>query len=1111
MRRKNLTRTGAAAVAVLSVLATSATATSAAEPAKSFTAAGRTWTATPLTGTLVRGAKSTTGKLAKSDPALLKSTSTKLTSVVVKLDYDALASYRGDVADLPATSPAVTGKPIDPDGSAGRKYAAYTGKMEKAFTTALQRKLPQARLGRSLQTVYGGVSVRLPENEAKSLLAMPGVAAVQADTVNKPLTDASANFIGAPTVYSALHDNKTAGKGVIIGVLDTGAWPEHPSYVDPGTLPAVPPTTDGTPRPCTFGDNPLTPANDPFRCNRKLISGQPFLDTYNAVNEDGVFADSARDSGGHGTHTSTTAGGGQVAHAPLLGVDRGPIHGIAPGASIAMYKVCDVEGCFSSDSVGAVQRAILDGVKVINYSISGGADPYSDPVEMAFLDAYAAGIFVAASAGNSGPGAATAEHGGPWVTTVAASTQTRDFESTVTLAGGGASATLVGASVTTGITSPTPLVLASAAPYGDALCTTPAAAGTFTGKIVICKRGGNGRIEKGFNVKQGGAVGMLLYNGTETDLETDNHFLPAVHLAPEAGGALLAFVAAHPGATASFTAGKKSTGQSDVMASFSSRGPVGDWLKPDVTAPGVQILAGNTPVPDEVAGGAPGQLYQAIAGTSMSSPHVAGAAALVFALHPKWTPGQIKSALETTATRKVVKEDGVTPADPFDQGGGRIDLTKAGNPGLTFDETAAKYLALATDPLDRIDANVPSVNAPTMPGLVTTTRVAKNVTGHRVTYRVRTTAPKGASITVAPDVFSIPAGGSRRLSITIAATQVPDGQYFGQIDLNQVGGRLDLHLPVAFNHRQGTVKLAQACTPSTIARGSATSTCTVSAENTSLDPTRATATSIVDSKLRVTSATGATKVGSHLVTKAGDLGARKLGEPTIAPGAGPAGYLPLDQFGITPTAVGDEDILNLNVPSYDFAGESFSAVGITSNGYAVAGGGTSADVTFEPQTLPDPTPPNAVMAPYWTDLDGTGAPGVLAGSLNDGVNTWVVVEWRVNLYGTSDQKVFQEWIGVNGTEDVSFAYDPDNLPGDAPAEAGLTVGAENSAGSAGAQITGPPTTDLVVTSTPGAAGGKLSYSFKVAGDRRGVGNVTTAVTSPAVRGITVKVDKVTVN
>ncbi len=278
----------------------------------------------------------------------------------------------------------------------------------------------------------------------------------------QPLSDSSPAFIGAPAVYSKLGGAPSSGKGVIVGVLDSGPWPEHPQFAAPAGLPAPPAKADGTARTCDFGDNPVTPAADVFTCDNKLISGQPFLDTYNAVVGGEVYPDSARDSNGHGTHTATTSAGGPVADANPLGISRGPIHGVAPAAHIAVYKVCGAEGCYQSDSAQAVAQRVLDGVRVINFSISGGADPYSDPVEPAFLDAYAAGVFVAASAGNAGPGAATADHLSPWVTTVAASTQTRTFRSTISLSGG---TTLTGASVTEGV----PAQPASGAGVGPAV------------------------------------------------------------------------------------------------------------------------------------------------------------------------------------------------------------------------------------------------------------------------------------------------------------------------------------------------------------------------------------------------------------------------------------------------------------------------------------------------------------------------------------------------------------------------------------------------------------------------------------------------------------------
>lgn len=1070
------------------------------------------WTATPLTGgEPVQGAKSSTGKLARSDEGLLKSTSGATVNVMVKLDYDSFAAYQGDLKGLPATSPAKTGKALDVKSGDAKKYQGHIEDVENTFLTELAKVVPSAKAGQKLRTVYGGLALRIPANKAAALLKLPGVAAVQEDKPEQLLTDSSADFMGAPAIYNKLGGSSSSGKGVVVGILDSGAWPEHPQFADPGTLPAVPATKDGAARVCNFGDNPLTPAADPFACNRKLIGGAPFLDTYNAVFPGEYFPTSARDSNGHGTHTATTSAGGPVANASVLGINRGPLHGIAPAAHVSVYKVCGVEGCFPSDSAQAVGRAILDGVRVINFSISGGTSPYSDPVELAFLDAYSAGVLVSASAGNAGPGAATVNHVGPWVTTVAASTQTRTFQSTITLSGsGGATATLKGASITGGLPSALPVVRASAPPYSNGLCTAPAPAGLFTGKIVVCERGA-GRIMKGFNVLQGGAAGMILYNSSPLDVMTDNHWLPSVHVDKPEGDALLTFLSANAGATASFTQGTKTTWQGDRITTFSSRGPGGDFLKPDVTAPGLHILAGQTPVLEGPAGGPSNNLYQVIAGTSMSSPHVAGSAALLFALNPSWTPGQVKSAMETTAKTSVTKQDGVTPADPFDTGGGRVDLTKAGDPGLTLDETGANFLAAADDSLNRIDLNLPSVNAPIMPGLITAKRTVTNVTNQTLTFNASGTTVAGANISVLPPKFTVKAGKTATFDVVITAPDLPEGQYFGQVNLKQAGGSRNLHLPVAFVRKEGAVPVEQTCVPDTIARNTGESTCTVSVQNDTLQDAEITAVSTLNSKLRLNSVTGATKIGTQIATAQATLAARQPDRPGIAPGTGPAPYLPLDDFGISPIAIGDEQAINFTVPAFQYAGRTYTRIGIVSNGYTVAGGSSgSTDISFEPQTLPDPATPNNVLAPYWTDLDGSGAPGVFAGTLTDGVNDWLVIEWRVNLYGTTDTKVFQQWIGLNGTEDITYTYDSANLPGDPPAGYGLTVGAENNDGTAGGQITGPPTEDLRVTSTPGAPGGNLSYTMKIKGITAGTGTVTTGTSTPQVKGVTIEVDKITV-
>jgi Subtilase family/Fibronectin type-III domain/PA domain len=1082
-----------------------ATATIALPSAVDATTTASGFTATALTASdTITMAKSTSGRSAVTDPALLGRTDATPVNVVVKLDYDATASYKGDITGLAATSPSVTGEKLTGDSGAEQAYENYTGQLDKSFRQELAAAVPAATAGESLQRVYGGVAVQVPANQVSKVLSLDGVAAVQSNELNHLDTIESPEFIGAPAVWDQVGGQDLAGSGVIFGDLDSGLWPEHPMVADTGVLGTPPPTASGTPRVCDFGDNPTTPAADEFACNNKVIGGQPFLATYGAVVGfgDEPFPDSARDSNGHGTHTTTTAAGNAVDSAPIFGIDRGPASGVAPGAWVIEYKVCGIEGCFSTDSAAAVEQAILDGVNVINFSISGGAQPFSDVVELAFLDAYNAGITVAASAGNSGPGAGTTDHHGPWLITVAASTQSREFQSTLTVNGGADSATFVGTSLTPGIAAETPIVLAEAIAPGNRDCLTPLAAGSATGVIVACHRT-PGRIQKGVNVQAGGAVGMILYNQPLADTESDNHFLPAIHLAD--GTDFLAFVAAHPGGvTGTFTDGVKADGQGDVMASFSSRGPGGQFLKPDITAPGVQVLAGNTPVPDEVAGGAPGQYYQAIAGTSMSSPHIAGSAILMKALHPDWSPGAIKSSLMTTSTTDVVKEDLVTPADPFDFGAGRVDLTQSGSAPIIFEETGKNMFDLGQKDLTAVNLNLPSINVPTMPGTVTVTRTATNVSGKDYKFDVSTTAPKGSKIKVSPNSGRIKPGRSQTFQITISSN-APTGQYFGEIDFSARRSP-DLHLPVAFFNQQGSVTLAQSCDPTSIAQRQ-TTTCTVTAQNNSTGPSLVSVTSAVSDNLEIVSATGATvnRRKNTAQTAAVTLAGPADGIPAIAPGETPGpGFLDLADF-FSPNAVGDEQILNFNVPAFVYGGDTYSRIGIDSNGYIVVGGSTSAadNVCCVLQTFPNPAPPNNVLAPYWTDLDGTGAPGIRAGTLTDGTNTWIVVQWDVNIWGTTDARQMQVWIGVGTAQDISYAYGPGTLGMDAPADPGLSIGAESKNGTEGANIEGPPTSSYVVTSTAGTPGESLVATLVVKGTDRGTGMLTSTMVSDVVAGKTI--------
>lgn len=995
--------------------------------------------------------RTSTSRLAQTDQTLLGRTDADPVPVIVKLDHDPVASYRGGIAGYVATSPAATGRSLRGD-TAEVAYEEYLAKQERKFTDALEERVPTARIGHRLRTVYGGVALIVPANRIKDLLEIESVVAVHKDELRQTLTDSSTQFIGVNQIGNGRDD----GRGVIVGVLDTGAWPEHPSFADQGDLGEPPPLAGGKTRTCDFGDG--------FKCNNKLISGEMFLESYLTVHKDETFK-TARDSDGHGTHTASTAAGNMLDSAKVFGVERGPVRGVAPAAWISVYKVCGLQGCMSSDATMAVAQAIRDGVRVINYSISGGVDPFTDPVEMAFLDAYAAGVFVAASAGNSGPGPGTVNHVSPWVTTVAASTQRRAFSSTLTLDNG---ESFTGASITAGV-GPAPVAR-------NGKCLEPAKPGTFAGKIVLCERGVNARAEKGWNVKKGGAVGMILYNPTLQDVGTDNHWLPTIHLPDDA---ILSHLdgSASDEVKATIGPGERVDGQADVMAAFSSRGPGGLSLKPDVTAPGMQILAGHTPVPDNVAGGPEGEQFQAIAGTSMSSPHVAGSAALLAARHPLWTPGQLKSALMTTAVTDLVKEDLTTAADPLDFGAGRIAVDKAITPGLTVSDTAIRMWQFAGDALRAVDLNLPSINIPVMPGRVTTSRTFVNDTAQSQTYAVKTS---GDDVTADRSQVAIPPGGSASIKVTVSSRANDSKWRFGHVSLTPQGADLPpLHLPVAYRAAQGKVALTSTCEPAKVTVGGSAQ-CRIQAVNDGYDDTTVTVSSTFDASLR------------PMATPA-----RTAALPGIRPGVPNLSTVDGRRFkklDVDPDPIGDEEMITYDVPAFTYAGQRHHRLSVTSNGYLVVGEGSGQDILPEAPERSSDERPNNVLAPYWADLDGTGEQGIRVASLHADGRKWIVIDWHVKHFGTADRVNFQVWLAAGNTEEIRFTYGKSGSGGTASAENALGQGESRPASRH----------DVAVKSTGGRAGGTLDYTLTVQGVSASPdSSFTTSMTSQEVPGTTV--------
>ena len=1019
----------------------------------------------------------------------------RLVSLIVTLRDQPLAAYNGSLPGLAPTNPRLTGRPkLEAGATESQDYLAYLQDKQKTFEARLVTTYPSVRVLHHYLVTINGLSMLLPASQVQALAEMPEVEAVYPDELVQIDTDASPEFINAPEAWSQMGGVEQAGEGVVIGIIDTGVWPEHPSLADPDPAgkPYTPPL-DG-PYPCHFGST--VPGDVPFTCNNKLIGAYRFMSTYDFVVglQPGEFP-SARDSDGHGTHTSTTAAGNAGVEASLLGSDLGLVSGIAPRAHLIAYKVCGGPdgSCYQSDSVSAIDQAVLDGVDVINYSIGGGLDPYDDIVEMAFLGAYKAGVFVAASAGNNGPDPDTVVHRAPWVTTVAASTQSRAFVGHIRLTSGDEALDLKGVSITGGHSGRVVL----AADYGDGMCSQPFPPGTWTqGEIVVCARGGVARVVKGFNLMAGGAGGMVLYNPTLQGLNADNHYLPTIHLEAPAGMALLDFMARHDQVSGSIQGGIRQFDHGDHLAVFSARGGSGQNLgisKPDISAPGVEILAGYTPRPAFTNGGVPGQLFQVDSGTSMSSPHVAGSAALLKAIHPEWTPGQIKSALMTTAqVAGVFKEDGVTLADPFDDGSGRLDLSFAGEAGLTFDESGENFIALK----DRLwMANYPSLYLPGMPGKVVVDRTVHNEMDTYACWHTSVEVPLDLKVSV-PQKICLPAGENETFHITLQAGEVPVGET-RHARLYLQHDQQVLNFPITIVRQQPLVTLEKACQPEFLAEDDHTQ-CSLTLTNLAFEDATVSLKDFLPEQLELEkdSLVGGSAHDDRIYFEGTLRGAQPVQVKTVVSSqASPVGYLPLGDFHPLQVSTSDESITNYIVPSFKYAGEIYDTIGIVSNGYIVVGGGDNGDVNFLNTDLPDPALPNSLLAPFWTDLNPGAGGRVLIITVTDGLHSWIVVEWEaVPNYNDHRPNTFQVWIQYDGEEQISFTYGPEITNGD---DGYLTVGAENHLGNSGQAVyfngvgvlpqPSFPNGDyeVAVFSQPGEPGGIHEITYQAEGEKEG--------------------------
>ncbi|TRV76902.1 S8 family serine peptidase [Streptomyces sp. 130] len=816
---------------------------------------------------------------------------------LVTLADQPLATYDGGVDGLSATKPAQGGK-LDVTSAAAKRYRTHLTDEQ----THVAKKVG-ATVRQHYAVTTNTFSARLDARQLLRLARTEGVVHIAPDRFHHATDDRnSTDFLGLSGrkgLWNALGGTAEAGKGIVIGDIDTGIWPESASFDAPALTSRKPsgkdryrPYLDGTTTvmhkadggtfkgTCQSGDD-FTAAD----CNEKIISaryfGDSWLRTVPESNRAGYV--SPRDSQGHGTHTASTAAGNAGVRATVGGEDLGTVSGVAPAASIAVYKALwqsrngAQDGGLTSDLVAAIDQAVADGVDVINYSLGGMYESgYDEPTQVALRNAAAAGVFVATAGGNAGPGASTLDNTAPWTTTVAAGTIASPT-GTVTL-GNDKSYTGVSTTVHRAV-GPAPLVLGSAVRVtgADATDAGYCVAGTLdparaAGKIVVCDRGVNGRVDKSAEVKRAGGIGVVLVNTRDQSTDGDLHSLPVVHINTPDANDVRAY-AATDGATAALAEG----GTPDVypqVTGFSSRGPSlignGDLLKPDITAPGATILAAVSPV------GNNGHDFDYYSGTSMATPHIAGLAALYLSEHPTWSPMSIKSAMMTTAT-PTKTADGADSRDAFAQGAGEVDARAMLRPGLVYDSGERDWLAYlegvgvdtgtGTEAVDPSDLNYPSI---AIGDLFDKQTVTRTVTATEAgTYRARVDLP-GVKATVRPPVlhFSHP-GQKRTFTVTLDVTTAQAGRP-DTGSLTWTSGRTTVRSPIVVTPQSvrapAEIKGSGAAGRTTFPVTSATGTLTATAYGPVSSPVTEgtlTGTQEIDYDVKIPAGTKASQITVH--------------------------------------------------------------------------------------------------------------------------------------------------------------------------------------------------------------------------------------------------------
>ncbi|XP_074348967.1 subtilisin-like protease SBT4.4 [Apium graveolens] len=671
------------------------------------------------------------------------------------------------------------------------------------------------RLVRSYARSFNGFAATLTSKEVQELSGRKEVVSVFQSRKFKLQTTRSWDFIG---LHESVKRVPSVESDVIVGLIDTGIWPESESFSDKGFGPP-PKKWKGA---CLGGKN--------FKCNKKLIGAR----YYNKTDKTG-----ARDVDGHGTHTASTAAGGFVRGANFYGLGKGNARGGVPSARIAAYKVCSPDGCEGHYILAAFDDAIADGIDILSVSlgISFGIGPYDDAVAIGSFHAMKQGVLTVQAAGNDGPFPLTVSSIVPWLLSVAASTTDRRIIDRFTLGNG---ETLIGSSINSFELNNTmfPLVSGRDALKHAELCDVDSAMNCESqclderlvkGKIVVC----NSPYQL-IKIGETHGFGSIFISDSVEYNVPQVLSLPATIIDTQLGNKLISYINSTKMPRVSI---RKSEEIKDltapVVASFSSRGPnayIPDILKPDITAPGVNILAAYSPLgpvsDDKNDKRSVNFIFES--GTSMACPHVAGSAAYVKSFHPNWSPSAIQSALMTTAWRMNATKH--TDRE-FAYGAGHVNPVRAVDPGLVYEAFEADYLNFLCTvgfTLDQIktisgDKNVSckktvkgsfgkELNYPTItarvkektPLNISFPRTVTNVGHANSTYRVKVFNDRIINVNVVPDTLSFKSVGEKKsFVVNVAGRGLPENYtVWGSLEwsdgIHRVRSPVTLHTPVTF-------------------------------------------------------------------------------------------------------------------------------------------------------------------------------------------------------------------------------------------------------------------------------------------------------------------------